>query len=358
MKLFLTAALIVMASTAASAQEAEYRRLPADILDVTPPESYVHGEAGNLSASGRACRTLPTAEVRRRIVDVAVQEWGFFGFPIVDRSNVARAFFPPGIVAGRANPAYTEPQIVRAFPRLGTFEDSEDVAATIAGYWSVTPEGGPILAEQNRAWSGPGGDDVTWLRPWSAAFISWVMCEAGLGETSQFRRAVAHHSYVDQAIRARDGNEPNAAFVAYSPGEEDISPGDLLCNGRASLNYRTIADRRRNMGEGMRSHCDIVVKVDAPTKRIFVIGGNVYRSASMTILPAVVEEGAPLRPTDDTYIDGTRNIFAHLKLRAPAIEANALDTSATVRNLACVVQFDAEDGPAASFVGGAGECGR
>jgi hypothetical protein len=347
-------ALAVFAVTPAFAQDAAYARLPAAVFDVTPPSAFVSGGLGTLSGNGRACRELATSETRRRIVDIAVQEWGYFGFPIVDRSNVARRFFPAGIVHDDANPEYTAPQIVRAFPRLGTFEDSEDVATTIAGYWAVTPEGGPILSEQNRAWAGPGGDDVTWIRPWSAAFISWVMCEAGLGKAEQFRRAVAHHSYIDQAIRARDGEAGEAAFIAHDPGEEEISPGDLLCNGRASLNYRTLADRRRNMGEGMRSHCDIVVKVDAPGRRIFVIGGNVYRSASMTILPAVAEEGKPLRPADEDYVNGTRNVFAHLKLRAPSIEADALDSSATIRHLACVVRFESDDGDAPRFVPGTG----
>jgi hypothetical protein len=281
-------------------------------------------------------------EVRRRIVDIAVQEWGVFGFPIVDRTNVARSFFPEGIISQDANPEFTAPQIVRTFPRLGTFEDSEDVATAIAGYWAATPEGGPILEEQNRAWGGPGGDDVTWLRPWSAAFISWVMCEAGLGEDGQFNRSVAHHRYIDQAIRARDGSASAAAFVAYDPGESEISPGDLLCNGRASLNYRTIADRRRNLGQGARTHCDIVVKVDEDASRILVIGGNVFRSLSLTMLPAVKDAGRPLRPSDDTFVAGTRNVFAHLKLRAPAIEADALDHAPTIRSLGCVVRFDAE----------------
>ena len=304
---------------------------------------------GNLAGNGRACRSEPLSDVRRRIVNVAVQEWGIFGFPIVDRTNIERRFFPVGIVEDDANPEFAAPQIVRAFPRLGTFEDSEDVAATIAGYWAATPEGEPILEEQNRAWGGPGGDDVTWLRPWSAAFISWVMCEAGLGKQELFHRSVAHHRYIDQAIRARDGQAPESAFVAHDPGEASISPGDLLCNGRRSLNYRTIADRRRNLGEGARTHCDIVVKVDEARSRILVIGGNVFRSASLTMLPAIKEAGKPLRPSDDSNVAGTRNVFAHLKLRADPIEADALDNTPTIRALSCVVEFDDEDGEAPRF---------
>ena len=45
------------------------------------------------------------------------------------------------------------------------------------------------------------------------------MCEAGLGATDSFQRAIAHHTYIDQAIRARDGRLPRAAYRAYDIGE-------------------------------------------------------------------------------------------------------------------------------------------
>ena len=38
------------------------------------------------------------------------------------------------------------------------------------------------------------------------------MCEGGLGTANQFRRAIAHHTYIDQAIRARDLGSAEAAF--------------------------------------------------------------------------------------------------------------------------------------------------
>ena len=94
---------------------------------------------------------------------------------------------------------------------------------------------------------GTGASEARWTDPWSAAFISWVMCEAGLGDTGQFQRAIAHWGYIDQAIRARDGRAQNAAYVAYDIGETAIVPGDMLCTSRRPA-YRTIADRRRQMG--------------------------------------------------------------------------------------------------------------
>ena len=108
------------------------------------------------------------------------------------------------------------------------------------------------MERQNDSWNGPRGIASRWNAPWSAAFVSWVMCEAGLGGTNQFRRAVAHHAYIDQAIRACDGRASQAAFTAYDAGETAIEPGDLLCSSRRPA-YRAIAERRRQMGVGARA---------------------------------------------------------------------------------------------------------
>jgi hypothetical protein len=227
-----------------------------------------------MALSVTPCRTEPMTRVRRRIVDVAVQEWGFFGFRVVDRRDLTP---PPGSAAGFG----------RGGPRRRWLSADEGgrVATTIAGYWAVTPEGSWIVGRQNEAWSGPDGLGARWNAPWSAAFISWVMCEAGLGAPGQFQRAVAHHAYIDQAIRGRDGRGATAAYVAYDVGESAIAPGDLLCSSRRPL-YRTIAERRRHRGVGARTHCDIVVALDERGERILAIGGNVRGVVSLKLLPA------------------------------------------------------------------------
>jgi hypothetical protein len=159
------------------------------------------------------------------------------------------------------------------------------------------------------------------------------MCEGGLGASTQFQRAIAHHTYIDQAIRARDGRAEQAAFVAYDVGESAIAPGDLLCSSRRPV-YRSIADRRRQMGVGARSHCDVVVKVDDGEQAVFAIGGNVRGVVSLKILPAVRDSGRPLRPYTG---DDERPLFAHLKLRAAPIASDALAASPTLKAAGCAV---------------------
>lgn len=298
-----------VAPVPSAGQHAAVERVPAEVLDVTPPSARVRGVPGAMTVQPRACRTLPTGDTRRRIVDIAVQEWGFFGFR----------------VSAPTEGDDDDGGFRRRRPRLPP-DEARRVASSIAGYWAVTAEGPWIVQRQNDRWDGPDGIAARWNAPWSAAFVSWVMCEAGLGGAAQFDRAIAHHTYIDQAIRARDGLAPQAAFVAYDAGETTITPGDLLCSSRRPA-YRTIAERRRQMGVGARSHCDVVVKVDETGARIHAVGGNVRGVVSLKQLPAVRELRKPLRPAIG---DAERPIFAHLKLRAAPIEANALDASPAI----------------------------
>ena len=170
-------------------------------------------------------------------MDLAAQEWAFFGFIVVDRT-IDRA-------SGLGQPRR------RSWRRPGRAESAR-VADSNRRLLERHTQGGWILDAQNAVWRGPRGVGARWRYPWSAAFVSWVMCEAGLGEASRFRRAVAHHVYIDQAIRARSDETPVAAFAAYDIGEAPIAPGDLLCSARRPA-YRSIAERRRQMGVGART---------------------------------------------------------------------------------------------------------
>ena len=77
-----------VAASGALAREADYGRLPSSQLDVTSPSDRVRGSAAEMTArNNMACRSLSLDQARRRIVDIAVQEWGFFGFPIIDYTN-------------------------------------------------------------------------------------------------------------------------------------------------------------------------------------------------------------------------------------------------------------------------------
>jgi hypothetical protein len=307
-RLFSGLSLLFVAVASLQAQPAKsLDRLPVDVLDVRSPIERVVGTPGSMRIADRSCRSMPLSDVRRRIVDTAVQEWAYFGFSVDDQQQ------SPSQQMQRST-----------FPRMSAGEGAR-VASSIAGYWAATPDSDWILQRQNANWNAEG-TGARWRHAWSAAFISWVMCESGLGEPAQFRRAIAHHIYIDQAIRASDGLDNSAVFTAYDPGQAAIEPGDLLCRG-SRPNYRTLAERRSQLGDGARTHCDIVVKVDTHAQKIMVIGGNVRGSVRMKVMAAAQHTGQALRPLSDNG----RALFAHLKLEAPSIALNALDETPTLQ---------------------------
>ncbi len=294
-------------------------RLPSSILAVTPPSARVTGTPGSMQIVQRGCNSLPLdADLRRRIVATAAQEWAFFGFQVDDQRGTAPL---PGTPNQNNNR--------RRFGPLNAVEVAR-VADSVGGYWSAAPGSDWILARQNEAWNSPDGLASRYRDPWSAAFISWVMCESGLGDEDRFERAIAHHSYIDQAIAARDNEATQPAYRAYDPGEQAINPGDMLCSGLRPA-YRSLDQRRAQLGVGARTHCDIVVQVDEGAGQILTIGGNVRSSVRLKIFPAAVASGqfAPL-PT-------ARTIFAHLKLQAEATEPDALERTPTLGTLGCAM---------------------
>jgi hypothetical protein len=279
-------------------QQTSFERLPRDVLDVTPPSERVIGQPGDMRIHDRSCRQFPIQEVRQRIVDIATQEWAWFGSSVIDMT-------------------IAQPETPRApgekpwwWSDWRTEEEARRVADDIAGYWAAAPDSSWIVNKQNQRWK-EIGITARWRDFWSAAFISWVMCESGLGNPAQFQRAIAHHTYIDQAIRARDGLETNTAYIAYDVGEAEILPGDLLCRG-SRPEYQNLQQRRDQMGQGARTHCDVVIELDTDNNRIKVIGGNVRGSVRMKLLPGRQASSGHFMPVP--Y--GGRQIFSHLKLDA------------------------------------------
>ena len=312
---FASAILVALAfATAANAQLPPLDRLPGALLDVEPPDQRVSGQPGQMRIVDASCDARGLAATRERIVDIAVQEWAFFGFHIVDQTGPP----PPR----RSGP-------FRRRPWMEPIE-SERVSSAIAGYWSITPDGNWILERQNAFWRGPLGVGERWRDPWSAAFISWTMCEAGMTESSAFRRSINHHTYIDQAIRARDGAVRNTSYVAWNVGEQQIEPGDLLCSARRH-GYRNLQDRRRHLGDGARTHCDIVVHIDPQRERILAIGGNVRGRVSLKLLYAQTQADDPTLHA--AVGRGDRTIFAHLRLSNAAGDAEGLLESPSIQTL-------------------------
>lgn len=115
--------------------------------------------------------------------------------------------------------------------------------------------------------------------PWSAAFISYVMHQAGL-DAGQFRYSAAHWQYVQQAF----GNDPRRAYRACDPRNTPPNEGDLLCYSRGPLapdNFNDWMNAVRQPGFFAASHCEVVVMVDRAASKMETVGGNVLQSVAM-----------------------------------------------------------------------------
>lgn len=255
------------------------------------------------------------AGLRQRIVDLAAREWEAFRFPVVDIAakglplvpsieTAAGRGRPRPLVPARLNPP-REGVYTRRMLRVGYAEDSPEAVLRVAGYWAAVPRQGAVSI-QNAIWA--IAPEAGWVQPWSAAFVSWVMCEAGLSE-ARFARAEGHAAYLHALFERPEG----AAFTPM-PLETAPEPGDLVCAGRADTpDLASLPEMRRAAASRALMHCDIVVG-RAPD-RLFVIGGNVENAVALTVLP--VERGR-VKATPH------RRWFGVMRLRAPADERAGL----------------------------------
>lgn len=115
--------------------------------------------------------------------------------------------------------------------------------------------------------------------PWSAAFISYVMHQAGLAD-GEFRYAAAHWQYVKQAF----GASLEQAYRACDPRHTPPREGDLLCYSRGPLapeDFDGWLNAVKRPGFSAASHCEIVVIVDRSASKMETVGGNVMQSVAM-----------------------------------------------------------------------------
>jgi len=300
----------------------------------TPDGGYAPARAAGYRIAMSSCPsiTVRSGDYRARMIDLATAEWAYFGLPILDMAVEPAAIVPrvpqPSGVVEIISPqknASIGDRVLRQAPRLGLMEDDEAVSGAIAGYWASTgsEEAMRVQSIVNYGWHEAG-----WAMPWSAAFISWLACEAGLS-TEQFRRSGGHIDYVRAAVRARDGQDPSHAFVAYDLTEATPDAGDLLCTSRGDSSFKSIADVRAGNSPSNALHCDLVVKTDPKRNRLFAIGGNVNHAVTLSVV-ATDTKG---RPLNDNDIIGAHRWFAVLKPRTGGKVAHDLDGTPTVQML-------------------------
>lgn len=114
---------------------------------------------------------------------------------------------------------------------------------------------------------------------WSAAFISYVMHQAGLTD-EQFRYSAAHWQYVKQAFM----KDTQQRYHACDPRRTPPRKGDLLCYTRGTRGPTDFAGWRDAVGLpkfAAAAHCEIVVMVDRTASKMETVSGNVLQSVAM-----------------------------------------------------------------------------
>ncbi|MFZ2620360.1 MAG: DUF2272 domain-containing protein [Alphaproteobacteria bacterium] len=242
-------------------------------------ETLASGRAVTLAQGGTVCPESPADTfTRQRMLNVAVAAWARFGYPVWDLSTPRTRTVPLGqgieILPAALNPKQTG--TLSRLLQTGIKEDEKELDIHIGSMWATTPDAAYVLNKQNQIWG--INTSAGWADAWSAAFTSWVMCEAGV-KKSDFPRSSWHWEYVDHALASK----------GYIYRAEDITSatlpaaGDLICADRAHDNiYTQLSDRKQGTGRAL--HCDIVVKTDTRNKKLYAIGGNVLDSVTMTVV--------------------------------------------------------------------------
>ena len=132
--------------------------------------------------------------------------------------------------------------------------------------------------------------------PWSAAFISFVMNQAGASPT-QFPISPSHHRYILAGLRNRVNNNLTASIVYFDRDEIAPRVGDLIGFSRTAA-VKDRSDLERRLPDTFfPSHTDLVI--DASPGRLKVIGGNVSQTIKTTTVRS--DAAGMIDPADEHF---------------------------------------------------------
>ena len=128
---------------------------------------------------------------------------------------------------------------------------------------------------------------------WSAAFISYVIRQSGVG-ASGFQFANAHRTYIYDAFAtsaAEVAGKADEHIYRACPLATRPRVGDMICAQRepalAEASDEAVRERVRSELDGSpdarsvrRSHCEVVGYVDKGARKIYTIGGNVNQGVA------------------------------------------------------------------------------
>jgi Uncharacterized protein conserved in bacteria (DUF2272) len=268
-----------------------------------------------VQAACDATAAKPASELGRRIAQTAIDEFTSFGGHEIDSNGRLFRF-------GLTEAEHEEDERGERPLSLGTLGWWQVMKYWRALYGDEAPEKLEVRGYRDASTSSEGAQDAAVLRTsaarllqlaqdasdpeereilreaavraaivdtsWSAAFISYVVRQAGVpGDAFQFSNA--HRAYIYDAFATSvaevkgeaDGRVYRACPLATKP-----RVGDLVCAQRepalADASDEAVRERIRVELDGSpdarsvrRGHCEVVAYVDRGARKVYTIGGNV-----------------------------------------------------------------------------------
>lgn len=145
--------------------------------------------------------------------------------------------------------------------KVGKKEYEDGAWQRVGDYWKFIGGGYKHLTGKDRG------------TPWSAAFISWCMNDAGAGVN--FPYSAGHAKYINQAIKNAKNGTVGASLIGHPLKGYKLKVGDLIGYWRGDT--KITFDNAIQVA-WYQSHADIVVDVTAGLA--YTIGGNVMHSVT------------------------------------------------------------------------------
>lgn len=212
------------------------------------------------------------ASYAARIAAAACRENALWHGPFIDSHGRLASFTVSEVETARLADGATP-----AWKRVADYWRGAGLMPAMAAY----PGAGECAVATAGGYPSPGCRAFVADRPWSAAFVSWVMVQAGL---PGFRPSPSHLDYVRDAWQ-----QPGNAYVFADPDTTVPATGDLLCyvrgNGPALGNAGLKAFLASSGNAGLPMHCDIVTGTSPGGDDLYLVGGNVLQGATLRVLP-------------------------------------------------------------------------
>lgn len=208
-----------------------------------------------------------------RIADLACRENALWYEPFIDRDGRLAS-----MTVAEAETTRLHDGLTPAWKRVADYWRGSGLLGQMASF----PGASECAYASNEGYPSPVCRAFLIDRPWSAAFVSWAMLQAGV---PGFNPSPSHIDYVRDAYLHPD----TSPFRFTDPDSERPAPGDLMCfvrdsdsiDGFNGLRNLISADSTAALG----MHCDIVIAASpGGDGKLYEVGGNVLQGVTLRIL--------------------------------------------------------------------------